>query len=87
MKKAWNDDTQTVLTEFSSQLETIDFAPEILKQFIQDFAEQKGLGMGKIMMPLRLALVGDLKGPDVPDLLNLLGKKESLERIHQLLKS
>jgi glutamyl-tRNA synthetase len=87
MKKAWNDDTQTVLTEFSSQLETIDFAPEILKQFIQDFAEQKGLGMGKIMMPLRLALVGDLKGPDVPDLLNLLEKKESLKRIHQLLKS
>jgi glutamyl-tRNA synthetase len=33
------------------------------------------------MMPLRLALVGELKGPDVPDLLEILGKEESLTRL------
>ncbi len=87
MKKAWNDETNTILTEFSSQFETINFEPESLKQLIHDFAEQKNLGMGKLMMPLRLALVGDLKGPDVPDLLAFLGKEESLKRINQLLKS
>ena len=48
---------------------------------IHDFAEEKGLGMGKIMMPLRLALVGELKGPDVPDILEILGKEESISRI------
>ena len=87
MKKAWNDETNTILTKFSSQFETINFEPESLKQLIHDFAEQKNLGMGKLMMPLRLALVGDLKGPDVPDLLAFLGKEESLKRINQLLKS
>ena len=87
MKKAWNDEANTILTEFSSQFETINFEPESLKQLIHDFAEQKNLGMGKLMMPLRLALVGDLKGPDVPDLLAFLGKEESLKRINQLLKS
>ena len=48
---------------------------------IHDFAEEKGLGMGKVMMPLRLALVGELKGPDVPDILEILGKEESISRI------
>ena len=37
--------------------------------------------MGKVMMPLRLALVGELKGPDVPDILELIGKEESIARI------
>ncbi|WOC51625.1 hypothetical protein BPO_0978 [Bergeyella porcorum] len=37
--------------------------------------------MGKVMMPLRLTLVGELKGPDVPDILAILGKAESLARI------
>ena len=37
--------------------------------------------MGKVMMPLRLSLVGELKGPDVPEILEILGKEESIERI------
>ena len=55
--------------------------PEIIKQKIHHFAESKSLGMGKVMMPLRLSLVGELKGPDVPDILEILGKEESVARI------
>jgi glutamyl-tRNA synthetase len=43
--------------------------------------EEKGLGFGKVMMPLRLSLVGELKGPDVPDLVEILGKAETIGRI------
>ena len=42
--------------------------------------------MGRVMMPLRLCLVGELKGPDVPDILEILGKDESLHRIDEALK-
>jgi Glutamyl- and glutaminyl-tRNA synthetases len=69
------------LNELSTQLETWDMKPEIIKQKIHDFAESKSLGMGKVMMPLRLSLVGELKGPDVPDILEILGKEESVARI------
>ena len=31
--------------------------------------------MGKVMMPLRLCLAGELKGPDVPDIMQILGKE------------
>lgn len=81
LKKAWNDTTSEILGALANQLETTEFRAEILKQDIHDFAEQRSLGMGKVMMPLRLALVGELKGPDVPDILEILGKEESLSRM------
>lgn len=80
-KKAWNEDTSAILGELSAALESTDFVAETLKQTMHDFAENKGLGMGKVMMPLRLALVGELKGPDVPDILEIIGKEESSARI------
>ena len=33
------------------------------------------------MIPLRIAIVGDTKGPDLQTLMALLGKEESLRRI------
>ncbi|WP_308005706.1 glutamate--tRNA ligase [uncultured Chryseobacterium sp.] len=81
-KKAWNDETSAILGELASNLEGADFNAENLKQTVHDFAENKGLGMGKVMMPLRLSLVGELKGPDVPDIMELLGKEETISRIN-----
>ena len=81
LKKAWNEETSTILAELSAQLEMSEFNSENLRNTMHDFAEKKSLGMGKVMMPLRLSLVGELKGPDVPDILEILGKEESLARI------
>jgi len=75
------------MQKFASQLETFDFEPETLKNAIHTFAEENAVGMGKIMMPLRLALVGELKGPDVPDILAVLGKDESVARINSALET
>lgn len=86
-KKAWNDETSAVLSELASNLETAEFSAESLKKAVHDFAEHKGLGMGKVMMPLRLALVGELKGPDVPDILEILGREESISRIHNAINN
>ena len=80
-KKAWSPETSELLSEFASELETIEFSSEVLKEQIHHFAEQKSLGMGKVMMPLRLALVGELKGPDVPDIMQVIGKEETISRI------
>ena len=41
--------------------------------------------MGKITMPLRIALLGSLSGPSVVDLLHILGRKDSINRIHKAL--
>lgn len=86
-KKAWNDETSSILGELAENLNTIEFTSETVKQFIHDFAENKGLGMGKVMMPLRLSLVGELKGPDVPDIMELIGKEESISRINNAINN
>ncbi|UFK98553.1 glutamate--tRNA ligase [Kaistella faecalis] len=81
-KKAWNAETGTLMNDLADVLHaTKTFESEILRKAIHDFAETKELGMGKVMMPLRLALVGELKGPDVPDILEILGSEESVGRI------
>lgn len=86
-KKAWNDQTSAILGELASHLESTEFNAENLKQAMHDFAENKGLGMGKVMMPLRLSLVGELKGPDVPDIMELLGKEETISRINNAINN
>lgn len=82
VKKAWNEQTASLMDDFAEALHGTEiFEADNLRHIIHDFAETKGLGMGKVMMPLRLALVGELKGPDVPDILQVLGKEESVGRI------
>lgn len=88
LKKAWNDTTPSTLANLSAKLSsTENFEPEVLKETIHHFAEERSLGMGKVMMPLRLALVGELKGPDVPDIMNIIGKEETVARIEKAIKT
>lgn len=82
LKKAWNENTASILKDLSAELQqTEPFEAENVRISLHSFAEKKELGMGKVMMPLRLSLVGQLKGPDVPDILEILGKEESISRI------
>jgi glutamyl-tRNA synthetase len=39
------------------------------------------IGMGKVMQPLRLSLVGALKGPHLFDIIEMIGKEETVKRI------
>ena len=45
------------------------------------YAEELGLGLGKIAQPLRAALTGTTTSPGIFDVMVLLGKEESLARI------
>ena len=64
-----------------------DFEVETLQKDIKGWITSKDIGFGKVMMPLRLALVGALQGPDVFDIMYMIGKNESIKRIEQLIKS
>ena len=41
------------------------------------------IGMGKIMQPFRLSLVGALKGPHLFDIADFIGKEETVNRIQK----
>ncbi|MBS1573480.1 MAG: glutamate--tRNA ligase [Bacteroidetes bacterium] len=87
-KKAWNVDTPTILTSLIEKIKNTDpFSAENIQESLHQLSEEQSVGMGKVMMPLRLSLVGELKGPDVPDMMEILGKEECINRISNALKN
>ena len=82
IKKRWKENTSEVLSELKKQLETLDsFDCVSMEKVIQDFLEGKEFGMGQVMNPLRLTLVGAGIGPGVFEIAELIGKKETLDRL------
>lgn len=81
-KKAVKPEIKDFLNKVKQLLEnTDDYSSENLTTLIKGWITSEKIGFGQVMMPLRLALVGEMKGPDVMDILSILGKNESLKRI------
>jgi glutamyl-tRNA synthetase len=82
-KKAFKDGTKDILEHVLSIVEGIDdFSVENLQTEIKGWITSNEIGFGKVMMPLRLALVGALQGPDVFDIMYMIGKHESVQRLN-----
>ncbi|TXE12964.1 glutamate--tRNA ligase [Seonamhaeicola algicola] len=87
-KKAFKEDTKTILTTVAEIINnTNDFTVENLQKTVKGWITSNEIGFGKVMMPLRLALVGALQGPDVFDIIYLIGKNETISRINTAIKS
>ncbi|KJD36734.1 glutamyl-tRNA synthetase [Tamlana sedimentorum] len=86
-KKAIKDDTAEILTKVKRIITHIDdFTVNALQTDIKGWITDNNIGFGKIMMPLRLALVGALQGPDVFEIMFLIGKNETVKRIDNLIE-
>ncbi len=87
-KKAFKEDTPQILTHVLELMETTsEFTAEALSKTIKGWITSQEMGFGKVMMPLRLALVGAMKGPDVFDIAAILGKEEAMKRVQKAIQS
>ena len=76
-------EAKTHLAGLASNLaELSDWNADTLEQSVRAYAEDAGLGLGKIAQPLRAALTGSKQSPGIFDVLSVLGREESLGRIH-----
>ena len=81
-KKAWKEDTNELLNELHDFLKSVDnFEAESLQETVKGWIKSKEIGFGKVMMPLRVALVGALQGPDLYKIAEFIGKEATLARI------
>ena len=81
-KKAFKEGTKEILETVKGLVDGIeDVTAEHLQNTIKGWITTNEIGFGKVMMPLRLALVGALQGPDVFDIMFMIGKNESIKRI------
>ena len=87
LKKALKDDAKDLLRELIFVLEKANDESAItLKASVSEWIKSKGVGFGKVMMPLRVALVGSLQGVDVFDIVFCVGKEETIRRINALIQ-
>ncbi len=82
VKKQWKEDTPDIMKGVIDILKGInDFESAIVEEKVKAWIGQKELSFGKVMPPLRLVIVGDMKGPHLFDIMALIGKEESVKRI------
>ena len=71
-----------VLAALLPRLESVEpWTPEALDAAVRAYAEETGLKLGKVAQPLRAALTGKSTSPGIFDVLDVLGRDESLSRI------
>ncbi|WIW89372.1 MULTISPECIES: glutamate--tRNA ligase [unclassified Sphingobium] len=77
-----DDSARALLTKTADALQPVQsWTVEAIEEAIRRVAEDAGLGLGKVAQPLRAALTGRTVSPGIFDVLFLLGKEESLERL------
>jgi len=82
VKSKWKADTGEKLQVVADFLETVaDWKAEAIKETFSAFMTAKEWGFGAVMVPIRLALVGASSGPDLFEILELVGKDETIGRI------
>ena len=77
-----DDEARARLAVIATRLEAeTDWTIEPLEANLKAYAEDLGVGLGKLAQPLRAALTGQTTSPGIFDVLVLLGREESLARI------
>ena len=82
--KNWKEDTSDLMKQLIVVLEGIDsFSSDKIETIVKAWMTENEIGMGKIMQPFRLSLVGGLKGPHLFDIADFIGKEETVNRIQK----
>ena len=82
--KHWDDEAPARMQRFAAKLEALPdggWTAEGIHALFKPFCDEEGIKMGKLGMPLRLAVCGTAKTPSVDAVLALIGKEEVLRRM------
>ena len=87
-KKQWKPETGALMQELIEVISKIeDFSVENAQTEIKGWITSKEIGFGKVMQPLRLSLVGKLAGPDLFDIMTMIGKETTITRIQNAINA
>ncbi|MFV2007519.1 MAG: glutamate--tRNA ligase [Longimicrobiales bacterium] len=84
VKKHWLDDPDGVgtrLQELARRLEASPWDEPALEAVVRDYAEELGMGAGKVIHPVRVAITGRTASPGIFHVLRLMGKDRVVERL------
>jgi len=82
IKKRWKEDSPILLTGLRDELEKIDdFSSSSTEPVIKAWIEKNEYNTGTIMNAFRLVIVGASRGPHIFDIIEWIGKDETIRRI------
>lgn len=85
LAKHWDADTPARMQRFAALLaELPQWDAETIHALFAPFCEAESIKMGKLGMPLRLAVCGTGKTPSIDQVLALMGRQEVLQRLQQI---
>jgi glutamyl-tRNA synthetase len=79
--KLLTPEARSLLGELYHGLSDTDWQPEALEIRVRDFVAAKGVKLGAVAQPLRAALTGSLASPGLFEVMDVLGRDETLGRI------
>ncbi|AND78591.1 glutamate--tRNA ligase [Streptococcus pantholopis] len=80
----------TVLKAFKSKLEAMsdeDFTTENIFPQIKAVQKETGIKGKNLFMPIRIAVSGEMHGPELPDTIFLLGRDKAINHIEKMLET
>jgi glutamyl-tRNA synthetase len=89
VRKHWKRraQVQEYLTALRRSLDGCEWQPEPLERALRGLAAELGVGAGRLIHPLRVALTGQAVSPGIFDVLYYLGRDLSLSRIEEALET
>lgn len=87
VSKKWNEDAHSHVSNLIERFEAIEpFTHDALEQNFKSYLEEQGVGFGKVGPGFRLAVTGKAMGPSMFEICAILGKEETLKRMHLALE-
>ena len=75
------------LRKFADRVEAAnEFTKEVMEEILHGILEEEELKMGKLAQPLRVALTGRTVSPGIYEVMELLGKERTLQRLQEGIK-
>ena len=88
VQKRWKEETPEQMRELIGVLNSIsDFSAEQTENIVKEWIAAKEYNMGAIMNAFRLSIVGELKGPHMFDIIAILGKDETINRLERAIEA
>ncbi len=88
IKKRWKEGVSDSMKEIAKIFESItEFSSETTESAVKEFIQSKNLNMGQILNCLRLSMVGAASGPNLFDIIAIIGKDEALSRIYNAVET
>ncbi|MEG1935056.1 MAG: glutamate--tRNA ligase, partial [Rikenellaceae bacterium] len=88
VRKFWKNDNPKAISDIRNLLNnTPDFSSQSTEHLIHAYITDSQLPMGGVMNSFRLAIVGESKGPSMFDIIEILGKDETIKRLDNALQN